>query len=538
MNKSFLIPGALAAAIALASAAPAHGAELILVSGDVGTGTGLEDPSPRTPIGLNPGTTLGEQRTLVYEFAMQMWGAVLESQVPVYIGASFQALPCTATGAVLGSAGTTNVFADFAPGIAADTWYPSALADAIAGSELNPDTIDINSRFNSNLGQPNCLAGSEWYYGLDGKAPAGTINFLNVVMHEIGHGLGMQGLASSDGSLYGDMNNIYANHAYNNTLGKAFPDMDDAERAQALVDNGNTVWIGQQVNQQAALVLDNLTSLLVSAPAAAAGGYEMGTASFGVVANDSSFNGSIVAAVDGGTSGSDGCEAISNPDEIAGNIALVDRGNCTFASKAVNVQAAGATGVIVVNTADAVQGMGGIDPSVTIPAILVAKSTGDLLRANLPAQATVGKDPNRLQGADSEGRVRLYAPNPYESGSSFSHFDEALQPSALMEPRATAGLQSQVNVDLTPALYQDLGWSINPGNALVGDCDTGVDVFEEGGLVAGANVQAWNALCATTQPDSRRYQRCMASYVKQAQQAGVLDRNSGNKVLRCVTNKR
>lgn len=540
MNKSFLLPGILASAIALAVTAPAHAAELVLVSGDVGTGTGLEDPTPRTPIGQNPGTTLGEQRTKVYEFAMQLWGAVLESDVPVFIGASFQPLACDATSAVLGSAGTTQVFADFAPGITADTWYPSALADAIAGSDLGPDTIDISSRFNSGIGtDPNCLTGSDWYYGLDGNAPAGHINFLNVVMHEIGHGLGMQGFISSNGALFGGRNNIYTNQAYNNTLDMPFSEMTNAERAQSVIDNGNTVWSGAQVTHEAALILDNRVLLQVTAPAAAAGNYEFGTASFGAAADASTFNGTIAAALDTGSSSTDACEAISNPADVAGKIALVDRGGCAFALKAANVQAAGATAMLVANTADAVQGMSGSDDSITIPSVLVAQSTGNLIRANLPAEASIAIDPLLLQGADDEGRVRLFTPNPYQSGSSFSHFDTALSPNALMEPAATSTLRAQINVDLTPAAYQDIGWVINSGNARIGDCDTGVDVHEEGGLIPGANVQAWNALCASTNTGNHgRYQRCMAKYVKDAQINGVLDRNVGGKVLRCSAKNR
>ena len=48
----------------------------------------------------------------------------------------------------------------------------------------------------------------------------------------------------------------------------------------------------------------------------------------------------------------DGCEPLTNG--VAGKIALIDRGTCTFKQKAVNAQAAGAIGVIIAdNAADA-----------------------------------------------------------------------------------------------------------------------------------------------------------------------------------------
>ncbi|KRG68336.1 PA domain-containing protein [Pseudoxanthomonas dokdonensis] len=542
MNKStfvsgLLLPGALMAAMALS--APAHSAELVLVSGDTGTGLGLDDPTPKAPVGLNPGKTLGDQRTKVYQFAMSLWGAVLKSDVPIYIGASFQPLACTPTSAVLGSAGTTSVFSDFAPGIEAGTWYASALADAIAGTDLDPGFIDINSRFNGDIGvNPDCLTGRTWYYGLDGNAPADAIDFLDVVMHEIGHGLGVQGFTNSAGGFLAGVQDIYSIHAYDNTLGKSFAQMTNAERAASLLDTGKLVWTGQQVNQEAALILDNRTVLKVSSPAAAAGSYEFGTATFGPAASASNLNGTIAAALDGGAVSTDACEAITNGAELAGRIALVDRGTCAFVLKAANVQAAGATGMIVVNTANSTQGMSGDDPAVTIPSVLVAQSVGNLIRANLPAQAAIQVDPNLLQGADDNGRVRLYAPNPYESGSSFSHFDTALSPNALMEPAATPTLQAQINVDLTPALYHDIGWTLNDGDARIGWCNTGVDVHEEGGLIVGANVLAWSDMCESTSKNRGKYVSCMADYTKRSLRSRVLTPRDAVGVLVCSALKR
>ena len=219
MNKLSSLASALCLALAAVSSASA--AQLVLVSGDVGTGLGLEDPTPKAPEGLNPGTTLGEQRTLAYLFAADLWGSVLESDATVYVGASFQPLACTPTSGTLGSAGTTFVFTDFAPGVVPNTWYSSALADSLAGSDLNPGFIDINSRFNGDIGvNPNCLTGSDWYYGLDGNTPTGKINFLNVVMHEIGHGLGFQGFTNSAGGFFNGRQDIYSTFAYDNVLAK------------------------------------------------------------------------------------------------------------------------------------------------------------------------------------------------------------------------------------------------------------------------------------------------------------------------------
>ena len=145
--------------LALFACTPAFAADVVLVNGDP-AGSGLNDPTARAPEGLNPGTTLGEQRRIAYQFAADLWGAVLESTQTIYVGGSFQALSCNATSAVLGSAGATYNVRDFTGAPQAATWYPAALADNLANADFAPNTIDIVSFFNSNLGTPGCLTSS------------------------------------------------------------------------------------------------------------------------------------------------------------------------------------------------------------------------------------------------------------------------------------------------------------------------------------------------------------------------------------------
>jgi len=55
------------------------------------------------------------------------------------------------------------------------------------------------------------------------------------------------------------------------------------------------------------------------------------------------------------------------------------------------------------------------------------------------------------------GRLRMHAPDPLEPGSSVSHWTSDASPDLLMEP-SLGGIFDQV--DLTPALFRDLGWPI------------------------------------------------------------------------------
>ena len=85
--------------------------------------------------------------------------------------------------------------------------------------------------------------------------------------------------------------------------------------------------------------------------------------------------------VTGDLSNLNGCLPATNPEELAGKIALIDRGACGFAVKVRNAQDAGAIGAIIANTRGTDPlGLGGVDESITIPAISVGRRDGATLR--------------------------------------------------------------------------------------------------------------------------------------------------------------
>ena len=78
------------------------------------------------------------------------------------------------------------------------------------------------------------------------------------------------------------------------------------------------------------------------------------------------------------------CGTISNGESLAGNIAVIDRGNCNFTVKVKNAQDLGAIAVIMINNvAGDPFGMGGTDNSIVIPAVMISLEDGDLLKAVL-----------------------------------------------------------------------------------------------------------------------------------------------------------
>ncbi|MFY2561803.1 myxosortase-dependent M36 family metallopeptidase [Corallococcus terminator] len=129
-------------------------------------------------------------------------------------------------------------------------------------------------------------------------------------------------------------------------------------------------------------------NLTVNAPANVAGTYAVGIAS-GMGAQVFDMVGDVVIGLDGvtapGTSPTDGCTALTNAAAVAGNIVLIDRGNCDFLVKATVAQAAGARGMIIAdNAAGPVADMGGTSATITIPLLRITLADGNLLR-NAPS---------------------------------------------------------------------------------------------------------------------------------------------------------
>ena len=487
--KKFLIRP-LSAACLMTLLAGAQAATLTVTSRDP-AGVGFNDSTAVAPVGGNPGTTLGEQRFNVYKKVADIWGAALDSNVEIRVSAAWEALSCTATQAVLGSASAWNFSRDFANAPKAFTWYPLALANKLAGVNLLagvPDdgtgfgNFDIKTQFNVNLGKSNCLAGTPFYLGLDGNAPSGQVNFMTTLLHEMGHGLGFSlGMTSTstgrhaneDGTVFvtnGGVPMVWESFMVDGTSGKLWVNMTDAERKASAINTNKLAWAGSMAVAGAAqTLLFPTVATVTSGPQTTKFG-AIGTALFGpAVAAPTNFGQLKDMA-------SQGCETFT-PGEaaaVAGKVAVIDRGTCAFLVKTQNAQAAGASAVIIVNNTTGVINMSGDDSTITIPSIMVSNTDGAALRSAIvsatkygsrgtPGLATakliIDTSGNRA-GADANGRPLLFAPNPLVSGSSVSHYDVSAFPNQLMEPNINADLTTSLvpPLDLTLPLLKDIGW--------------------------------------------------------------------------------
>jgi len=241
-------------------------------------GEGFNDTSQVNPVGGNTGVTVGEQRLQVFQFASRIWENIIDSNVEIKVEANFDPLTCTSSSAVLGSAGTVTLFRDFANTPVRRTWYPVALANALSGSDLTT-LPDIRAIFNTSVdNNNNCLNNTNWYYGLDGNKPSNSMDLLQVVMHEIGHGLGFQTYVNlATGAKFGTptgRDDIFMLNLEDHSLNTTWDNLTDSQRLVSMTDLGDLHWVGPNVTANIGMYTNGINQGHVQhyAPSSAASG--------------------------------------------------------------------------------------------------------------------------------------------------------------------------------------------------------------------------------------------------------------------------
>ena len=112
--------------------------------------------------------------------ALDAWASDFSSTVPIHVDASFTR---QGFGGILASATPAKFFHGFKGAPDADLWYPSAMANALAGKDLDPANPEIIIHINSTMA-------NQFYIGTDGGCPPNQYDLESIILHEVGHGLG------------------------------------------------------------------------------------------------------------------------------------------------------------------------------------------------------------------------------------------------------------------------------------------------------------------------------------------------------------
>ena len=434
-------------------------------------GRGLLDPREVAPVGGNTGTTLGEQRRSALEHALSIWGAALDSTVDIHVAVRFDDFPCddprTLRAAQANPSGYSRLSGT--PGADPEIFYVSALANPLAGRAFDPADPEIITSFNGALDDGRCGFERPFYYGLDGAG--GTADMVEIMLHEMAHGLGMATLLDPrTGALPDGFPDAFTARIFDNVFGKPLTELDDAERLESLTHVRALVFDGPALRAAAAEFLDRGVWEIEVSPAVDGFSGAIGRTNFGLQPLPGAVRGELqVGALDGGC---------LPPGDFEGRVLLVDP-NCREPQLAADAEVLGARALLLVGEEGAPWSIPPLPLGrlstlpIRIPVVTVARPDALALAAAAadgPVMITLRGETARLIGTDELGLPFLgVTDRPERVG--ISHFDPMLSPDALMEPSARA--RPSHELDLTLALLRDLGWA-ECGNGVVEppeDCD-------------------------------------------------------------------
>ncbi|MCK7532682.1 MAG: hypothetical protein MZV63_17450 [Marinilabiliales bacterium] len=349
------------------------------------------------------------------------------------------------------------------------TWYPSALADKLAGEDLDPTGADIVAAFNSEVGKPGCLEGAAWYYGLDTNHGADRDQPGHRAAARVRPRPGLPELRQHHhGAMPLDQIDVYSLFYFDHLDGagadSSLPDRRPARRLGAPLPRRGLDRSAHPPGRARRRSTPGHPTCSWRRAARARRRVAIGTALFGPALTVRGVEGAVAL---GPTPPAPRSAApFANAAALRGRVVLVDRGTCTFTTKTLNAQAAGARAVIVADNVAGgpPPGLGGADPAHHHPggAHRPARRHGPQGGAGGAAASRRGWPSTRARGSarTSSRQVFLNATDPVQPGSSISHWDPLTSPSQLMEPAINGDLTLEVTPpqDLDERALRDIGW--------------------------------------------------------------------------------
>ena len=170
------------------------------------------------------------------QLAVDIWGANFQSKVAITIDATWSSSQSLA---VLGSARPGGYFAGFSGAPDSSLWYPSALANALAGKDLDVRSAEMIINVNSR---------GSWNRRGDGAPTTSEYDLKSVFIHEMGHGLGFLSNDAYDSYLgYGSIEQPTPFDAYAQTAyGRRLADLPSPSLELGKALRSTLVWAGAQ----------------------------------------------------------------------------------------------------------------------------------------------------------------------------------------------------------------------------------------------------------------------------------------------------
>ncbi|MBI5916268.1 MAG: T9SS type A sorting domain-containing protein [Bacteroidetes bacterium] len=201
--------------------------------------------------------------------------------------------------------------------------------------------------------------------------------------------------------------------------------------------------------------------VLVNSPGGLAGSYDFSAAAFGADLTSGLWTADVAFVDDGSALPTQGCGAAINGADLAGKIALIDRGTCEFGVKCLNAETAGAIAVVVFNSlpnaglGTIVMGAGAVGATVTLPAVMLSYDDGQIIRAAVAA-GTVNMTIGNLQFPNDVRVTResiLNAVNGVMPADQAEALGYTVTPGAAVQNRGlnvATGVGVQATIEYTP----------------------------------------------------------------------------------------
>lgn len=151
-----------------------------------------------------------ENAKSAFLYVVSIYENLISSETPITVQVKWDNMGTN----VLASTSPSSFYKNFTGARLSNVYYPVALAEKLAGRELNGSEPDIVCTFNKNI---------SWFLGTNGNGPSTQYDFVTVALHELVHGLGFSGFFDVESGM-GDIQNpnhfpsIYDWYVYQNAL--------------------------------------------------------------------------------------------------------------------------------------------------------------------------------------------------------------------------------------------------------------------------------------------------------------------------------